>query len=563
MSTDLKANRALGFDQRTVVIAVVLAIAFKLALLFVFAWHIRFVMDEFGQLGYAKYLGNGLFRTVWPAKAVGSTSFFGFAHLIGRDATSILLIGRLQTALLGCGTIAMVYGCARLLGENRLRALLVVLVLLSFSNFLERIFRTNAEPVALFFAAAALLVILRARADRARTLVAAGVLSGLSFLATQKAVYFNVALGVALLADAAFARRYLDGIKRGSWLVLGWLVSIVVYCLIFGGTSPLPIARSLVFGPTALLSPQIAAEYGGLGYFVGQTLSRNALLYAFCFAGMMLELLRIPRLDERRRIALVFSIVITVLVFAHDQPWPYVFIMALPFMSLWAPAPFDRLSDRRLVLFASALLAVAIATSFVRNVWYLRFGNADQLELVARAESLLAPGERYFDGVGMLPNRPEPSTLWLDRHYVLKTLREKQNSEAYGIFANHPPKLILWSYRMDAIDPVVAPLIGNSYAQVAPNIRMAGRRLDADKPILFNVPIAGRYRLYSEAGGTLQGSVDIDGVTLVPPTVLGRGPKSVTLRSGPRAALLLPEGAYAGRLNPGADDPALFDGVYN
>jgi hypothetical protein len=59
---------------------------------------------------------------------------------------------------------------------------------------------------------------------------------------------------------------------------------------------------------------------------------------------MLMELRRIAELGQRQRIALIFSVVITVLVFAHNQPWPYVFIMALPFMSLWALVPVDRLA---------------------------------------------------------------------------------------------------------------------------------------------------------------------------------------------------------------------------
>ena len=112
-------------------------------------------------------------------------------------------------ALLACGTLATVYGLARSLGESRVRAALIVLVLLSFSNFIERIFETRGDPLSVFFAAAALLVAARAR-DRSWRVVAAGVLSGLAFLATQKAVYFNFALGVALVGDATLERRFVE-----------------------------------------------------------------------------------------------------------------------------------------------------------------------------------------------------------------------------------------------------------------------------------------------------------------------------------------------------------------
>jgi len=520
-------------------------------------------MDEFVQLGWAKYLGNGLFDTIWHAKAVGYAVFYELAHLIGWNATSILLVGRIQTALLACGILAIVYGCARALGESRVRSLVIILVLLCFSNFLERIFRTIAEPLAVFFAAASLLVVLRGRADQERTTIAAGILSGLSFLSTQKAVYFDIALGLALLGDAALARRYVDGIKRGGWLLLGWALPIIAYCLIFGGSNPIPVAMNLAFGPVEVATTG-GNPYTGLRNYVEQTLIRNALLYIFCFGGMTLALLRVTRLGEPTRIALIFTTVITAFVFAHNQPWPYVFIMALPFMALWSLELFDRVAaDKRYLRIAWLAVAIAIAGSLVRNLSYLRLDNRAQLELVARAEALVEPDEKYFDGVGMLPNRLEPSILWLGRAEILKTLRDGDQSEAYQVLANSPTKIILWSYRMDGIYPVVEPLIRNSYVQVAPNLRLAGRRLRLGERVTFDVPIAGRYALYSASGQPLRGQVEIDGAVLDPPLGLEPGPKTVTLRTGPGEALLLPEGSYIGRFKAGDDNGALFAGVYN
>lgn len=536
----------------------------KLAILFAFAWNSRFVMDEFVQLGWSKYINNGLFETVWPGKAVGYAVFYKLAHLIGWNATSILLIGRVQTAVLACATLVMIYACARTLGEGRLRSFVILLLLLSFSNFIERVFRTIAEPLAVFFAVGALLVVLHRRADRPLTILAAGILCGLSFLTTQKAVYFDVALGVALIADAAIARRLRAAINRGAWLVLGWIIPVAGYCVLFGGTDPVPVARNLLFGPTAVVSSSIAAEYGGLRQYVLQTLLRNLVLYAFCFAGMIMELWRIGRLDERRRIALVFSVVITVLVFAHNQPWPYVFIMALPFMSLWALVPLDRIaSEPKYVRLAVLALAFSVLVSLVRNLQYLQIDNSRQLALVARAESTLHPGEVYFDGIGMVPNGPEPSTLWLDRHYVLKTLSEGPRSDAYRIFAERPPKIILWSYRMTAIDPVVGSLIRDSYVQVAPNLRVAGRRLVRGEPTTFKVPLAARYALYAEDGRAVQAQVEVNGFRSFGPFDLDRGSTRIVLVSGPEGAFLLPQGSYERAIRPGSDDKSLFDRVYD
>jgi len=543
--------------------AVVLLLCLKLCFLAAFTWRSRFVMDEFVQLGWAKYMGHGLFDTVWHAKAVGYAVFYKLAHLLGWDATSILLIGRVQTALLACATMAVVYACARTLGESRRRASIIVLVLLSFSNFIERIFRTIAEPSAVFFAAVALLVVLRGRNLGARSLLVAGALSGLAFLATQKSIYFNIALGLALVADAAFARSYLEGFRRGALLVAGWALAVLAYCLVFGGSNPLPILQNLVYGPLAVATTG-ADPYGSLRSYVVQTLTRNSILYAFCFAGLILEALRITKLEPRRRICLIFTLVITVLVFAHDQPWPYVFIMALPFLALWSLTVFDRLPLTSIYRTAAvSILAIFVLMTFVRNFQYLSIDNADQLSVVARAETLVQPGDIYFDGVGMLPNRSEPSTLWLDKALVLKTLREGRNSEAYGIFSERPPKVIIWSSRMDAIEPVVGPLIRDSYVKVGPNVLLAGRQLLRGSEVAFELPFAGQFQLYDVGGRPLRGSVEIDGVEVSPPFRLSRGPKTLVRRGGPPFAFLLPAGTPPGPIQPQKPDHPLFARVYD
>jgi hypothetical protein len=208
------------------------------------------------------------------------------------------------------------------------------------------------------------------------------------------------------------------------------------------------------------------------------------------------------------------------------------------------------------------MMGVAIIAGFVRNIQFVQIGNGRQLALVARAELLVGPRDVYFDGIAMLPNRAEPSTLWLDRAYVHKTMREKQASEAHRIFSDAPPKVILWSKRMNDIEPVVGPLIQNAYVRIAPNIRIAGRRLDRGVPAKFVVPVAGAYALYDPNGEPLQAELEVEGSVLSPPFHLERGSKFVTLRTGSPTALLLPKGSYDGAVEPGPDDDQLFADVY-
>ncbi|MBC1188465.1 hypothetical protein HII27_22495 [Kluyvera sp. SCKS090646] len=553
-------------NPRSVTLLLGASIAIKVALIFIFAWHIRLIMDEFAQLGYAKYFANGLFDTIQPPKAVGFAVFYKLAHLIGWNAASIIHIGRMQMALLACATLLLVYACARALGEQRLRSLLIVLVLLCFTNFMERIFRTRSEPLALFFALAAMLVILRGPTLNARKIFIAGILSGLAFLVTQKSAFFNLALGLGLVVDATLRKDVITALVRGFYLTVGWLFPAMVYCLIFGGSDPLRIADGLIFGPLEVAVSGSEAYSGALRTFVLQTLMENAWLYLLCFSGMAIAVKRFRVLHEKNRIALIFSLVITTLVFTHSQPWPYVFIMALPFLSLWSLAPLDVLFAHHrkpsLRLFMLAVAIFLLLSSYRTNFSYLKISNVRQLELVSRAEALLKPDEKYFDGIGILPNRLEPTTLWLDTWYVLKTLREGKSSEAWQVLTQSPPKIVLWSYRLSNIYPAIADAIDNSYVQVAPNIRMMGQRVHLDRQVVYKVPLAGRYQLYSETGAPISAQINVDGIALVPPITLSTGRKIITLLNGPKQALLLPEGTYTGLFKEGEDNQDLFANAY-
>lgn len=122
--------------------------------------------------------------------------------------------------------------------------------------------------------------------------------------------------------------------------------------------------------------------------------------------------------------------------------------------------------------------------------------------------------------------------------------------------------MILWSYRLSNIHSVIAEVIDNSYVQVAPNIRMAGRRLRIGHQEEFKVPLAGRYQLYSETGAPVSAQMKVEGITLTPIT-LSADSKTITLLNGPEKALLLPEGTYAGLFKDGDDDKNLFANIYH
>ena len=98
------------------------ALYLKISLLFIFAVNTMFVMDEFWQFGQAKHLFDEFFHTVWPGKTVGANLFFKLSHWIGWDAQSMVLSGRIQTALLTCATLYIIYRIALSMGEQAVYA---------------------------------------------------------------------------------------------------------------------------------------------------------------------------------------------------------------------------------------------------------------------------------------------------------------------------------------------------------------------------------------------------------------------------------------------------------
>jgi hypothetical protein len=306
----------------------------------------------------------------------------------------------------------------------------------------------------------------------------AGMLAGLAFLSTQKAIYFDLALGAGLVVNAALAVGLRSAITSGVALVSGWALAVGVFCLIYGGSDLFGVLRHLILGPADLAA--VGGElYEGLGRFVRQTLVRNPIIYALSFAGLILALSRVRRLSPAQRVAAVFSVVIAVLVFLHSQPWPYLFIWALPFLVLWIPMLGDVAKGRPRQV-GIGILAVAVVFSFARNLAHFDHDNRAQLALIAEAESLIGPEESYFDGIGLLPSRNDTPRRWLDARGVARVLGGQDDLMA--ALRDAPPVLVIESYRTDALGPDFANWLNGIYGEVGPGLWLRGTEARRDLP---------------------------------------------------------------------------------
>ncbi|WP_085801888.1 DUF7055 domain-containing protein [Roseovarius aestuarii] len=520
-------------------------------------------MDEFWQFGQSKYLGDGFFDTIWPAKAVGYAVFYKPAHWLGWDAPSSLLLGRLQTALLAFGTLGLLFAIARALGQTRLQALLVIVLVLSFSTFIERIFRTRSEPLALFFATAALYWVVSRDTERRKTILIAGCLSGLSFLATQKAVYFNFSLGLGLGVAALSRGGLIAALHQGAILIAGWGIPVLVYCFVFGGWEAHTIFASLFKGPVEVATNG-HSYYAGLETFYVQTVGRNLIPYLLAAFGLAISAYKWRTLIPAQKIALISTSVMIVLIARHNQPWPYVFIMVIPFLTLWAPATLDIMKGHKTgTKLIYMLWAVAILVSFIRNVSYIENDNRAGLEIMRQAESLLDPGETYFDGIGMLSNFRESQRRWLDARQVHIANSDGERSDVMTKLRAAPPHLIIDSYRTQNLSDLLRPLLEHSYVRISPNIQVPGARISNAREVTFNVPLEQEFGLFDKTGKPVQTTLLVEGRPVRVPFLLKPGPIRLRLDEGADWPLfLLPGHKTYSNLHLEMVPVPIFEGVY-
>jgi hypothetical protein len=529
-------------------------VVIKLLILVVLAFNTRLVMDEFWHLHQTYYLFNGFFDDIWPEKAILYTPYLKLSAFLSWDAASQILAARGLSAVLAIGLVGVVYATSRTAGHSHLAALAVALVLLCFSNFIERSFRLQSEPQAILLAATALWIVVRGPMDRIHVIAFAGILSGLAFVTTQKSVYFNVALGAGLVLDALAQRSVKEAVRRSLALIVGWAAAVSAYAIAFGGWDAPALLKWTFVGPLEVAT-SAQDDYGDLRYFVRQTLQRNMILYVACFLGLVFELRRFHRLSPSARVHAAFTLIVSLLVFTHNQPWPYVFNMALPFLAYYAVPFFANLGTthgRRTVILI--LFAAALTLSFARNIHYLDHDNRQQLAVIRAAEAEVPVGSSYFDGTGMLPNRAMVPYVWLDAMGVRKASDAGEASPMLKGLRQTPPAVIIDSYRTEALATILQTLLGNSYVQVGHNLRVPG------EPQGFSV-LSGAVFVARDDQGGLINQIAIDGQTRTLPTRIESGEHSLQITQK-APVWIVPERLDPRLLAPDLRSEDLFDGVY-
>lgn len=512
----------------------------KLVFLCWYGLQARWVMDEFAQ-GYGAHLvDDGLYRVVDPIKSALPEVLFNLSLHRGLSSHQILMTWRLETLAAALLVVVATGWAAARLHPRRNRVLLSLFVLLTFSNFLEHAFRVRNDSFAILFVVVALVFTLREDSAHVATW-SAGILLGLAFLCTQKTAYHALALGLGQLLLGHSAGGWRQALARGSRLCAGFGIPILLYAVAFGGWRFDQVIVALFLSP--LRHVALLENYSsGLGRYVVQTLERNFVAYLLCFGGLAVALVSWRRCTWRLRAGALVTALVTLFVFNHQQPWPYVFVMVLPLLALWPPHLLETLPEKWRAG-ALAVMIVLLAPSFLRNVQYLEESAGEQFALIRDAEAQLAPEDRYFDGIGMIPTRKIAGRYpwWWWDHPNLALLRERWNrgdrSEIEAILADQP-KIWILNYRFAALERVLAPIWRDGTVRVSEFLLLTGRAI-SEQEVEFRNLWPGEYRVYSAHGLPVDRELRVDGAPCSVPCRIALGAHRVA-SPGAGDAFLLP-----------------------
>ena len=567
-ATSPEADSPGGERIRRLAFAVLLSVlAVRVLLLPVLAWNARYVMDEYAQASFPRYISWRFYDGYDPIKTVLYVYVFDVAHRLARNAVDLLHVARMEGVVLAFLVAAFTWGISRRLGRSRFQAWFSVAVLFSFTNFMERSFRIRSDTVAVFFASAAVFAAVGSEGPLAAFL--AGMLAGGAFLSTQKAVYPLAALGLAFVISGLGAFPVPRQVARCGAYAGGVAASLLAYGTWFDFRNPFRVLSMVFLSPLRFAPLHGNPHYANIrGLYVGQTLSRNPVPYALAFLGLALAFTRFRSDASKLRLAAVASTVVALLVFRHEQPWPYVFVMALPFLAVFAPVALAWLEERAgatgpwVRLAACALLLLQLP----RNFAYLGHDNWVQNEVVAQAERLLGPDDRYFDGIAMVPTRPSADPASWEA-LILEDVRARlvggDDSPIREILEKRPKVWIL-NYRIHALREFLPRLLDPSFVRVHRDLLLTGAFLPGGGPVTFVNRWPGRYALFQADGTPGGGAWTVNGHAAPRDGFLPAGRFEIGGASADGPRYLFPAGTALPAPLPVAgplDD--LFGGVYD
>lgn len=423
------------------------------------------------------------------------------------------------------------------------------------SNWLERSSELRVDTLTSFVGLFSLFLLL------ARRWTGAGVVAALSFLVSQKGVYFLAASLVALCLMWVRTPRVAT-LRPLLRFGAGYATPIAAYLLGFSTMASWDRTASTTFLRHRAIA--LTVLYPHIRKFWTQSLERNPVFYALAVAGLLALCVRALRGwrqrdgngEADRDLALLgYALSLGACLIWHKQPWPYFFVLLVPTSFLLHAAVFEdawrvlvALVRPRWARVAIGVVSCAVVLRFgaaapaTRIPTMLRQDNRYQRHMVKLASKLLRPDERYLSGVDLLYDRKQASEpLRRVSHPRRAQLRRADRAEIMALLDElraHPPKLVIRHERYRSFPLPVRRFLDANYADFWGSIRIYAPGFQASSQDL-TLAYSGAYRVSTRDGSNVM--VNARWLTAGTTVSLARGRVQLRASSAGRLTLTAPE----------------------
>lgn len=407
-------------------------------------------------------------------------------------------------------------------------AALAVALLVLVPVFLRWSLQVRADQPALAFAVWGGVCAIASRRRPALAL-AAGVLCGLGFLASQKAAYVGVLIAVLAAGDAWIVRdlSWRRDLVRVGLAIAGGVAVIAAFAPVVAALFAPPAHASTLGAGMQLLS--IYREISGYRAYRAMlpTLAPHGVLVAALAATTVAIAVR--RRGPARRVIVAWVAIaagVAIGIF-HASRFPYFWMtLGLPFaagLGVAAPAINELTARFRVrplvelaVWLALAGVGVAGAIATTRDTQSVQ---AESLAFVARN---FAPGARGFHPEGALACRrdPEPFPIFFGGHIAAQFSgpdREQRGDALAAEFARRPVVFVVESFRLPMFPFSLRKFWYEHYVPYRDAVSVPGRRVTGRRGARGRIEpvVAGRYRWHATRGA-YGGEIRVGDQLLVP-----------------------------------------------
>lgn len=510
------------------------------------------VMDEF-QGAYSVYQFRSLlpYRDFSPYKTTLGYYAQLLPLLLVRDQWIALLASKVFLA--GVNT-ALIITFASVLRKwySPASVILATVLMVLMSNFLERSSELRVDMLTAWTGGAGLLLLLRQRSGWA------GFVTAVSFLVSQKGVYFALAANAGIVLECiVYAQR--EANRRWLRFNSAFSATIAFYLLAWSLFAPLGTVFRDTFGASTAVA--ISNPYPGIrAQFWIQSVFRNPFYYGLAVLafGSLVRRATGEARDCRVTFLAGYFAAIFSLFLWHKQPWPYFFVFLAPVVVVLHSDFFNSVALRGSIrrgtrcLGVAAFIAWGMVLPLMRIPVVLRRDNDLQRRNIRVLQELTATGRTYFAGVNLLfRSKQEPAQLsWLDapRLDALASADPQYVDTVVAAFDSARSVAVVANYRIEALPPRVAAEIFENFLPFTGNILTYAPVVDPTAGRFF-VRLTGLYEVMDSGDLVIDDGPVESGSTLWltrgEHAIAGTAPSRLRLKlKAPPDELLGPPGAF-------------------